>query len=66
MSHLKLVKGSRVDYGVKLQVINAELALIRVKRGNITDEEAVEMLSRAIACLTTAERYILDPNGVWR
>jgi len=66
VSRLKLVKPSRVDYGVQLQVLNAELALIRVKKGDITDEEAVEALSKAIAYLTTAERYILDPNGVWR
>ena len=67
MSNLKLVKSSRVDYGVQFQALNARLRISRIEDGRVTDDdEALEILARAIAYLVNAERYIRDPRGVWR
>lgn len=67
MTHLKVIKSSRVDDGVRLQMLFARLATEPVESGRITDQdEALERIARAIGFLVNAERYICDPRGVWK
>lgn len=66
MKRLRLVERSRVDGGVQLQILHARMQLHAIEEGRCPDNaEALERLARAIAYLTTAERYIKDPKGVW-
>lgn len=67
MNHLRIVKKSRVDAGVRLQMTFARVLLGAIESGRCTDDdEALEKIAQAISFLVNAERYIRDPKGVWR